>query len=129
MPSPADPDQSPEYEQLLQYCEQLREQVESLTLENIALRGQCEAAESETERLTAIIDAEAEDLQQFGSNWFKPSAVVSITLHKDTEILINGSPIGWGTPGQEDTRSVQMQEIAMEVNRQNAEKRNRARRK
>lgn len=127
MLKPSNPQQPASYEQLLNFCERLQAQVESLTQDNAALREQLEAAESESERLINIIDAEAEDLQQFASNWFKPSAVVSVTRDDHAGILINGSPIGWGSPNQEDRWSVQMREIATEVNRQNAEKRARAR--
>ena len=129
MSPPSDLEPSMPYEQLLHFCERLRAQVESLTRDNAALREQLEAAESESERLTDIIDAEAEDLQQFGSNWFKPSAVVSITRDDHAGVLINGSPIGWRSLSQRDPTDVQMEEIALEVNRQNAEKRARARRR
>ena len=60
MPKPSDQEQPPSYEQLLQFCEQLQAQVESLTQDNAALREQLETAESEAERLHAIVDAEAE---------------------------------------------------------------------
>lgn len=127
MTKPSDPEQAAQNEQLLQHCERLQAQVESLTQDYAALQEQLAAAEFESERLVAIVDAEAEDLQQFGSHWFRPSAVVSITRDNSAGILINGNPIGWGTPGQQDTMSLRMQEIALEVNRQNAEKRARAR--
>ena len=128
MPNPPNSELLSQLEQLLQFSAQLKAQVERLTRDNAALREQLEAADSEFERLMDIIDAEAEDLQQFASNWFKPSAVVSNTRANDNVgILINGNLVGWGSPGQKDPVSLQMQEIALEVNRQNAAKRVQAR--
>ena len=58
MPERTESDKAVQIEQLLQVCEQLQAQVESLTLDSEALREQLAASESQAERLSVLVAQE-----------------------------------------------------------------------
>ncbi len=84
---------------------------------------QLAACEARLAQMTAVVAENSEDLQRFGTNWFRPSAVASITRESSAGVCLNGHPIGWNTSGQEDSTAQQMRQIAEYINRQNAAKR------
>ena len=96
-------------------CEQLLIANEQLQAQLAASEAARMFAESQVLQLVAIVEEDAEALQEFGSNWFVPSKISSIT-RDPAGILIDGAPMGSPEIDPNDRVAQMMRTLATQIN-------------
>ncbi len=131
---PGEPtDESELIEQLIGANEALHAQLSESQAVNELLRIQLEAseqariiAEARVLHLSTVVEESAQDLQQFGENYFVPASITSIT-RGENGVCMNGIPLGSEAMNKQDDPTVaSMRRWATLVNAQKAALRQKA---
>ena len=120
-------DESELIEQLTEANEALQEQLAELQAANSLLSAQLETSEqariigeARVLHLTSVVEESAQDLQQFGQNYFVPMSITSITRDSDG-VAMNGILLGsTAMDSRDDPIAETMRVLANQVNAQKA---------
>lgn len=127
-PPPDEPsNENDPVEQLLVANEELNARLAELEAANSLLSAQLEAseqariiAEARVLHLTSVVEESAQDLQQFGQNYFVPMSITSITRDSDG-VAMNGILLGsTAMDSRDDPIAEAMRVLANQVNAQKA---------